>query len=391
MTAHRSLSLDEARRVWRSRQRLDGGSRDLAAVVSAVGWVPVPVVATPLLALRARGAITLRAELESALFTRRTLEMTPGPRGMLWLVPTEEAPWARAFAVADHATREGRLSAACGLTSGDLRGARDALRAALETPVEPGRLRELLPAATLRPLGEAGRRAGCDTLAGMVLRGMWAGGEVTREPVEPRVDRAPFRYLLDPRPRVVPAAAEAVDVVAPRWLAAHGPATLKSLSLAFGIATGRAAQAVRGAKLERVHVEGLHGEFLAPAGFEVPAQGAEPAVDLLPFRDPLVDANPTLAGLCPPALVKDLRLRDLGYRPLVLVDGVVVASWSYAPDDTVRVAWPLDHDPSLEPRVREAAAALARFIASEAPSPTLHTTALPRRVPALYGALGADL
>ncbi|MEZ4404884.1 MAG: crosslink repair DNA glycosylase YcaQ family protein [Polyangiales bacterium] len=391
MTAHRTLSLDEARRVWRSRQRLDGGSRDLAAVVSAVGWVPVPVVATPLLALRARGAITLRAELDAALFTQRTLELTPGPRGMLWLVPTEEAPWARAFAVADHATREGRLSAACGLTSGDLRGARDALRAALETPVEPGRLRERLPSSALRPLGEAGRRAGCDTLAGMVLRGMWAGGEVTREPVEPRVDRAPCRYLLDPRPRVVPAAAEAVDVVAPRWIAAHGPTTLKSFSLAFGIATGRAAQAVRGAKLERVHVEGLHGEFLAPAGFEVPAPGAEPTVDFLPFRDPLVDANPTLAGLCPSSLVKDLRLRDLGYRPLVLVDGAVVASWSYAPDDTVRVAWPLDHDVSLEPRVREAAASLARFIASEAPSPTLHTTALPRRIPALYGALGADL
>lgn len=390
MTVPRSLTLAQARRVWRAHQRLDGTRHSINQAIEPLSWVPVPVIATALLALRARGMLSRRAELETKLFTERTLEITPGPRGHLWLVPTDEGPWARAFAVADHASREGRIAAACGLTSGDLRSTRDALRSALETPVTPSHLREKLPASSLRPLGEPGRRAGCNTLAGMVLRSMWAHGEVLREPVVPQLDpTVTQQFFLDPRPRVVPTAADAVDHVAPLWLAAHGPTTLRALSLAFGIAAGRAELSLRGLDLEPVAIESLPGDYLSLAGFDIPPVPDAPNIDFLPFCDPLIEAAPNLTGLVSPDSLRELRLRDLGFRPLVLSNGAVIASWSLSPTSDITLSYL--NTPQFSHSLSSAIASLSHFITTELPAPRLHTTTLPRKLPPLYGSLGADL
>ena len=188
-----TLTLRQARLAWLARQSLlptpSAASPTPAAVTASIGWIPVVSGASPYLSLLARGALARRADLDAAVFTHSELALVPGPRGLLWLVPTADAPLARAFAMADHTSREARVASACGLTARDLEATRDALRAALDSPRTPPQLRAMLSPDALRSLGTPGRRAGLATLAGLVLRALWIQGEVTRAPLDARLDR----------------------------------------------------------------------------------------------------------------------------------------------------------------------------------------------------------
>jgi len=378
-----ALTLAEARRAWRVRQHLaTPSSLSLPDLVTAVGALPCPAGASPTLALFARGAIAHRAALDDALFRDRTLGLVPGPRGLSWVVSAANAPAVRAFAVAEHAAREARLAAACGLSSRDLLSARDAIREALVKPRTSDALRDALPRDVRRDLGEPGRRAGSATLAGLVLRGMWAVGEVDREPVEGRIDREPWRYRLDAMPKVVPPAAEAVPKLSREWIAAHAPVTAKNFAAAFGIANSRAVAALKPLKLRAVTIEGLAGEYMVPADFEVPPERVGMVVDLLPVRDPLVDASPDLAGLCPPEQVRAAMGRHGVIAPLVLVDGAVVGTWTFdgaVSDVRLRPlsTWAAAEGALIESRASE----LARFITKELEQPALHLTAAARTPP----------
>jgi hypothetical protein len=304
----------------------------------------------------------------------------------VFLVPTAEAPLARAFAVADHASREARLASACALTARDLEGARDALRAALGTPLTPEALRARLPPVVMRSLGEPGRRAGSPTLAGMVLRGLWCQGEVQRMPVGLRLDDERPRYVLEPHPRRVPSAAEAVDLVAPRWLRAHAPTTARAFALAFGIAQGRALAALKPLRPRAVAVEGYATDALVPEDFVSPPRGelsGEP-MGLLGLRDPLLDAHPELTGLATPAHARAVTQRAHGPGPAVLVHGQVQGTWSWDPQ-TSAVTWrgfdPMDRSVAL--RLDAHALSLGKLLA-ELDAVPLHTAQTLRR------AVGAD-
>ena len=377
------LTMADARRAWRARQHLaTGPALGLAELVTAVGGLPCPVGASPALALVARGALTLRRDLDQALFRDRTLALVPGPRGMSWVVSAANAPAVRAFAVAEHAAREARLAAACGLSSRDLLSTRDAIRAALAKPRTSDALRDALPREARRDLGEPGRRAGCVTLAGLVLRGMWAVGEVDREPTEGRIDREPWRYRLDAMPKVVPPAAEAVPRLARDWINAHAPVSARAFAAAFGIANSRASAALKTLKLRAVTIEGLPGEHLVPADFSVPPPVEGITVDLLPVRDPLVDARPDLAGLCPPDLTRAALARQGALAPLVLLDGAVVGTWAFdAARAEVRprplTAWSAAETAAVDAH----AEALSGFITRELDPPALHL-AVALRAPA---------
>ena len=385
------LTLAEARRAWRARQHLAAGAPlPLAEMVTAIGGVPCPVGASPAIALFARHAITQRGELDQALFRDRTLALVPGPRGLSWVVSAANAPAVRAFAVAEHAAREARLAAACGLSSRDLLSTRDAIRAALARPRTSDALRDALPREARRDLGEPGRRAACVTLAGLVLRGMWAVGEVDREPAEGRIDRDPWRYRLDPMPKVVPPAAEAVPKLSLDWIKAHAPVSVRAFAAAFGIANSRAVAALKPHKLRSVSIEGLAGEHLVPEDFAVPEADESIAVDLLPVRDPLVDARPDLAGLCSPDIARSSLVRQGNIAPLILVDGAVVGTWAFdAALSQLRARPIVPWSPALSAAIDAHAEALAGFIARELDPPTLHL-AVALRAPAPRSA-SADL
>jgi hypothetical protein len=282
-------------------------------------------MATPYLALFARDAIAHRRDLDDR---RAEVAVVPGPRGSTWLVPLADAPLVRAFAVADHASREARIAASTTLTSRDLEGTREALRNAMSAPATLDEIRARIPDPMLRSLGDTGRKAGLPTLASMVLRNMWVTGEVMRVQGDGPLDVAVTRWAIDPRPRTVPSAADAVMVVAPRWLAAHAPVSAKAFAAAFQIAAGRANGALKAIKPTEIEIEGLDGMYLAPPGF-VPGETSAAPVRLLPVRDPLTDVH--LAGVATPDGARLALTRAPGVGPVVLVGGEAVASWQYDP------------------------------------------------------------
>lgn len=368
------LTLAQARQSWLLRQRFVGDlarKRSLAETVGDVGWIPATSAVTPYLALFARRVLTTRAELDEAMDRRHEVVVVPGPRGSSWLVPVADAPLARAFAVADHASREARIAAAAGLTARDLEGARAALRAVLTQPLTAAEIRERLPAQHLRSLGESGRKCGMTTVAALVLRNMWVTGEVMRIVERGGIDGSPVRWVMDPRPRTVPTAADAVVVIASRWLAAYAPVSAKAFAMAFGIAAGRANSALKAARPIEVEIEGLEGVFLAPQDFTVPAPSPLPP-RLLPLRDPLPDVH--LMDLAPPAVARGLLTRNHGVGPSVLVDGELVASWQYD-EVTKGIAW-RSLGPEIAPEVAKAideeAQRTAAFIAKELTVAPLH-------------------
>jgi hypothetical protein len=386
-----AMTIDRVRRERLTRQGLRRGAprRPLVEAVSSLVGVPMPVGASAALALFARGLITRREELDAAWLARGELAAVPGPRGMLWLCATADAPLLRSFAVADHAAREARVASACALTARDLLGARDALREALASPRRAEELRTLLPPALTRSLGTPGQRAGAVTLAGLVLRGMWCVGEVSRAPSSGRVDGEVYVYGIDGHPRVTPNAAESVDLVAARWFTAHGPATAKEFAAAFGIAAGRATAALKslGLRASRLDEETL----LSPEGDE-PAPWEADEVALLGLRDPLTDANPSLSRWAEVTVARAAQMRHLGPGPVVMVRGEVVGGWALDAEGRVVLRVRGEVDAAARGSLAITGAALEGFVASAlGHAPALHGTVLPRALPPLTTEISGGL
>lgn len=373
MSGEISLNVRQARLAWSARQSLTTSSREkplpLATLTASLGWIAVTSGVAPYLALLARGAIMRRAELDEAIFARGELTVAPGPRGLSWLVPTADAPLARAFAMADHTSRESRVSSSCALTSRDLLGARDALRRALEQPRTPAALMAALPSDVTRSLGATAKRSGVATLAGLALRALWVQGEVTRTHLEGRLDRERLQYSITQLPKVVPSGAGAVETVAARWFTAHAPASARAFAEAFSLATGRAVAALKPLRLVDVRVEGIADGLLAPQGFAAPEETtAPPIAALLPAGDPYLEARQGLTGVLDAERAVGLDGKKLGAGPVALFDGEVVGAWSV---DRGQVSLSLFS--ALAPAAREALeterAAVAAFFASELTPP----------------------
>lgn len=385
------MTIDRVRRERLTRQGLRRGAprRPLAEALSSLVGVPMPVGASAALALWARGLITRREELDAAWLHRGEVAAVPGPRGMLWLCASADAPLLRSFAVADHAAREARVASSCALTARDLLGARDALREALSSPRRAEELRAMLPPALTRSLGTPGQRAGAVTLAGLVLRGMWCVGEVTRAPASGRTDGEAFVYSIDAHPRVTPNAAESVDLVAARWFTAHGPATAKEFAAAFGIAAGRASAALKplGLGASRVDEEVL----LSPGGDE-PAPWEADEVVMLGLRDPLTDANPSLSRWAEASVARAAQMRHLGPGPVVLVRGEVVGGWAIDAEGRAVLRVRGDLDVATRDALAITRAGLEGFVAvALGNAPALHGTVLPRGLPPLTAEISGGL
>ncbi len=363
-------TLAQARQAWLERQHLLPSPQrtrpaSAAGIVGEIGWIPMTSGATPYFALLARGIVATRTELARSLGERGELAVVPGPRGSTWLVPTADAPVARAFALADFASREARIAALQALPTGDLDHAHEALRTALAVPRSPDGLARVLSARALRSLGAAGVKNGLATVAALVLRRMWVLGEVSRGSGDGRLDRPVATWSIDPHPRTIPAAADAVDSIAARWLRAHGPLELKAFAAAMGIAAGRAASAFRPLRPKSIEIEGLDGAFLIEPDAEPAAVPAALGVHLLPMRDPWLDV--AMVGRVGAANLRAARMRDGSPAPSVVIDGEVAANWWYdEPTRRVRIrAFDDTSAAALNDRCKDAIARLEMFIATQ--------------------------
>ncbi len=373
-----TITLEQARQAWVTQQHLTGeaaGTRGLGETVGEIGWIPMPSPVTPYLALFARRLIARRNDLDARL---GEFAVVPGPRGATWLVPIGDAPVARAFGVADHASREARVAATTTLPARDLEATRERFKQLLAQPSTLEEILTKLPEAARRSLGVAGRKAGLPTLASLVLRSMWVGGEIHRVARGGRLDAGPVVWSMDPRPRVVPPAAEAVATVAMRWITAHGPVSARTFANAFGTPTGRAMPALRAARPLEVSIEGLDDVFLARTSFVPPTElprTEAPLVRLLPARDPLTDVH--LAMLTTQAGARAATTRAGTPAPTVLVRGEVVGVWAYDQAAGEIVCTPVDRpfDADALGPIAEECRRLAAFVRSELASMPLHATA----------------
>lgn len=373
------MTLEQARAAWVTQQHLaDGarseGARGLAERLSEIGWIPMPSPVTPYLALFARGFIAHREDLDARL---GEFVVVPGPRGSTWLVPASDAPLARAFGVADHASREARVAATTTLPARDLQATREMLKQLLARPSTLDEIFAKLPEAARRPLGAAGRKAGLPTLASLVMRAMWVGGEIHRVASSGRLDSGPVVWSMDPRPRIVPPAADAVASVATRWITAHGPVSARTFANAFGTPTGRAMPALRAAHPLELAIEGFVEAFLARASFMPPMEPSRqgmPSVRLLPARDPLTDVH--LAMLTTPAGAHAATTRSGASAPAVLVRGEVAGVWAYDQVSGEIECKPVDRPfaPDELEAITTEALRVAAFVRGELASMPLHAT-----------------
>lgn len=349
-----NLTLDPAvlRLAWLQSQRLAPARAGAAAPLP---WIPAQHPFGAALALWARGSLAAPSQLGKLLAPRvGELALVPGPRGMSWVVPAQEAPLARAFALADHASREARIAAAVPLTAKDLTDTREALRNILDRPRTSDELRGLLPAASLRTLGDPGRRSGLPTVAALVLRQLWVQGELERLEEDAS---GMVRWVLEPHPKVIPLAADAVGAIVDRWLRASGPLSQRAFAATFGIAAGRAAQAFKSARTVQVSVEGMEPLFAA-ADFVAP-EGEAPAVFLLGPRDPLLELHGAALGLDAEA-ARQLASLNRGAPPaVVLLRGRVAGAWGW--DVTARRARWVSTARGGDVFAREVEGALERF------------------------------
>ncbi len=382
MTSQR-LTLEQARASWWQRQWLltaPPAKTPLVDVVSAIGWIPLASMASAPLALFARGVLSERAPFDEAVCKSHSLVVVPGPKSSTWLVAAQEAPVCRAFAVADLASREARIAASVSLTARDLDGARDALRGLLLEPHSADELRRKLPEAALRPLGDVGKRNGVPTLASLVLKQLWANGELWRVPPSARGDDPTSRWQIDPNPRPTPSGADAVGFVAARWLGAFAPAPLKSFAVAFGLATGRAKTALESIGAREVIVEGIDEACWVPADFSPPSalDASEWPARLLPVRDPLTDVH--LPFMSTSTVARAITSRAHGVGATMLARAEVLGGWAYDEGGRkVHLRWIATDVGTERARAIEGEATkLTAFIASELGTVPLHTVVIPK-------------
>lgn len=351
----RFFTIDERRaRLARRHHLIPGDHRadSVDAVTARLVALHATDPATPPLSLWARLPGFTVADLDAALYEKRSLVKHLAMRRTLWVVRHEDLAAIQAAASDRVAVNEARRLAA------DVIGAQVAPdgRAWLETasaavlrhlqergPTTARELREALPELTGtydpapgKPYGGEGHLAPrvltVLSAQGRIVRGPNDGGWTTSRPRWAAVDR-----WLPPAPPVDAEQARA-DMVG-RWLYAFGPATVTDIKWWFGNTLGWARQALADLGAVEVAIEGSGG-----SGGAENSGGTETSVGyVLPGDD---EAEPAVDSWC--ALLPGLDVTAMGWYerdwylgahrseifdrngnagPTVWVDGRVVGAW----------------------------------------------------------------
>ena len=270
------------------------------------------------------------------------------------LVPRSDVAPALALGAAAYRKRNDREMEKLGVKARELdRLAERVLAALAEGPMEPARLREMLPARAIRSLGDAGKKLGHATTLPVALRMLEARGAVRRSPVGGTLDAERYEWGTDDSGAAIGVtdAPGLASSAARRYFEMSGPATRKDLATWSGATQRDAAAAMELLGLEPVEVQGLADDYWAlPEHLaQVRKPPEAPQVVLVPFRDPLLDGRATVRPL-----VRDEHaevqvenwgagskrlgeVKSLHHRVIVL-SGAIGGLWDYDPDEE-RVIW----------------------------------------------------
>ena len=354
----KSPTLEKLRAWWWHRQALDGrlAGAAPAEVLAATGWVRSVAGVTPYLALFARAG-TSREAADAAVAKAEICEL-PSARGCTYVLPAAD------FALglqAGQSFGEGEMKVArkLGVTDQEIGKLCDAVVKALETgPLDPDGIRDSTGKAS-RSLGEAGKKKGLTTTLPLALGRLQAAGEIRRVPVNGRLDRQRYQYMLwrpNPRSKVRMTGEEAAVELARRFFRWTGPASALEFQTFSGLGAKAAKTAMEPLKLEMINEQ----RCLLPEdrdGFDrfTPSKQAQYALvgsidGIALFRqgiESIADGEePLLKGRR--ANVLDLPSHGIFDR------GRVIGLWEYDPDSQA-VAWA-----SFVPGNKELAKAVAR-------------------------------
>jgi hypothetical protein len=304
---------------------LDEPSTGIEEVAGRLCGVHAQVMPAAEVAVGVRVGGVTRADVRAALWDRRTLVKTFGPRGTVHLFPAGELSlWMSALDAAPKPNRslppELRLSDA----------QREDLFDAIQTSLTGAQL-------TVEELDtQIGERAGpwATELVMPAFQGMWPRWRILMAEAAhrgvlcfgPNQGRnVTYTRPEDYRPMD---GAEALAEVALRYLRAYGPATPAEFARWFGTTPAAASElfASMGDRLERVEMAG-HKSWL-PVEEPADANGASGGVRLLPYFDPYpVGCYPRELLFPGRAFERALSRGQAGNVPVMLIDGVVAGIW----------------------------------------------------------------
>ena len=352
------LDLPRLRAAWAAHQGLLGPRARTVAATTALGWPRTLGGADSYLPYSARLAGFRREDLDSAA-ARGEVRVVPAVRGCIFLVPAADAGVCVRFAASLARKRTLRdLEKAGAAPDEAARVGAAALDVLADGPRGTDALRKALPAALLRPLGDAGKKVGISSVLPTALRILEFDGRIRRVPTGGlEAERYDWHVVTDPFAGA-PDEDDAVGLAAAMlrlFLAQAGPATLDEF-VAWSTAGKRDAKAA----LERVapvavRVEGWgegwalpeHAAALAdvrPADPDVVAliSGYDPYVQLRASMAPLADAAhhnrpmPEWSG-------RAHRLADANSAEtrLVVIGGAIAGVWDWDVDarEVVWATW----------------------------------------------------
>jgi len=381
------LTTDQVRALRILAQGLPAtGKAKLLPSLERTGFVRTLGGADCYLGVRARVPSLRRKDLDAAVEASE-VQVSPGPRGCIYLVARADVPLC--LRIADQLSAGRALSEheKAGIETGEVEQVAAAALKALRSKgsMTTDVLRKGMPEGTVRSLGERGKKVGISSPLPAALRQLEFAGKVERSPEEHRLDTE--RYLWraaakDPfaGAKLPGEPARLHALLLQRFIRFAGVGTLKDFCGWAGLTQRDGKAAVPHAELLPVAADGMVDAFAAPdaAAMLKRAAEADDAAALLPFEDNLVHLHGGPAWLVDPDFhalpipnwssgkPEPLgKAQYLSLRP-VLGDGRLCGFWEYDPDDQFAVVkFFAPPSKAAEQRIADAAEQTAAFLRDE--------------------------
>lgn len=350
MAKDSAFSLEQARRLWCHKQRIQTADGDgPQRVLATTGWTRTLGGIDVYLALRARNPSLSRKHIDAAVATG-AVRVVPAVRGCMYLAPGEDAELSLSLACELDQKRTVRELDKAGVLQTEVDTlATKVAKIVGNGPKTTAEVRKALPDGAVRSLGAAGKKVGLSSPLPVALRQLEFAGKIIRTPVGDTLDTEVYRWS-------VPAGAQktfGIDASTcfqhsvERFLQWFGPATIKHMATWIGIAQRDVQQALHVLPVRSCTITGLAGEayVLASEHSLLSDLPAPKHVAFLPFGDNLIHLHGGPAAMTDPAH-HELEVRvwggrgrrmtlgtcnHLGYRSIVVGDRLV-GFWEYDPE-----------------------------------------------------------
>jgi len=319
-------SLEVARFRLARHHLLEATPSEAVTVAGDICGVQAQVMSAACLQLWARNHAITRAEIESALWQKRSLVKTSLMRQTLHIVPAD------AFPVYVAALRTSRVAGALRIMArfNIPREEADALTALIMDALSAGPLGRAALTAVVRPKVSKRVRAWMAKVwsivrvpiaEGLICYGPGEGNEITFIAVD--------QWLAKAQP--VSEEQARMDLLR-GYLRAYGPATLTDFSHWSGMTAGevRPLRALLGEELAEIKVENKASLLLRDdvSALHADSEGNN-SVRLLPHFDPYLLAHREKDHLLDPEHYKRVYRNQGWISPVLLVDGRIAGTWSY--------------------------------------------------------------